>query len=204
MTTSATIPERTVDLRVADWENDLNAMAEELVAAGAPNRNGAKFSARRAMLDAEHVQALDMRRAERWGFALHQRARAVLRDGQAFTLAAAVGIAKRHLVDDAHYEAAAEGKRLGYTPAPGLTQRTPGRAMAIAAVRSYADWLEAHPDVPAPEKIEGACYQEAAEVVERLAAEHGVEVRENHSRWVEIDVTGGRGGVPVYHTVHVK
>ena len=37
------------------------------------------------------------------------------------------------------------------------------RARTIAAIHAYADWLAAHPEVPAPDQLEGTVFQHGVE-----------------------------------------
>lgn len=74
------------------------------------------------------------------------------------------------------------------------------RAEAIAAIRAYADWLEAHPDVPAPTSIDMITHHHRSKISPadslRLALylvhEYGA-VKESISaqnRWVRIKPVG--------------
>lgn len=158
---------------------------------------------------------------DRWDLALYHRSRKIIRDGQARDARGALPEARRQLIDDAHYEAAAEARLREQSrhdalseeihavidqaagPDAALPRRVPGRAFKVAAIRSYADWLEAHPEIPMPDVVYGRSHWESAETVEALAAAAGVLVKGSRRsrRWVELPLTDE--GVKVTHTVFV-
>lgn len=87
-----------------------------------------------------------------------------------------------------------------------MTKHT--RAEIIAQVRAYADWLEQHPDVPAPNYIDMTTHQhyEAPGDVEKslelalaLVEKYGAEKHSSSSsnRWVSIKPLGAESAVEV-------
>jgi hypothetical protein len=80
------------------------------------------------------------------------------------------------------------------------------RAASIQAVRDYADWLEAHPDVPAPTSLVAAShphevsFTESVAVARQFAATYGATRHTNGGTgWVALDLGGDV--VNVRHTV---
>lgn len=53
----------------------------------------------------------------------------------------------------------------------GLPVREPGRAVVIAAIHAYADWLADHPEVPQPHSVMGTA-SIGVDRVERFAADN--------------------------------
>lgn len=89
-----------------------------------------------------------------------------------------------------------------------LTEREPGRALVIAAIHAYAEWLAAHPDVPVPVQLEGTVHRlddPAAEVaaVKNLADVHGATKHTSgNTGWATVAVM--TEPLKVLHTVFCK
>jgi hypothetical protein len=82
--------------------------------------------------------------------------------------------------------------------APALPRRVPGAAMVIQdaaddraeriqGIRDYADWLEANPDVPAPDSVDGHSHNVPKPVAAAFAAAyHGIKHQAGITRWVVV------------------
>jgi len=84
------------------------------------------------------------------------------------------------------------------------------RIQAIDAIRAFADWFEAHPDVPVPDSIDGNVYQhqvperQAVPVVKRMTDEHGATLHHNGDIAWSILRINTDGPVKISHTVFAK
>jgi len=88
---------------------------------------------------------------------------------------------------------------------PVLAQRHPGRALVIAAIHSYAQWLADNPDVPVPTQLSGSVHPTGAPGDARQAAldfhanHGGSKLSGGNSAWVDFQVSDSP--LPVRHVV---
>ena len=94
-------------------------------------------------------------------------------------------------------------------PTEDSAARVPGRALAIAAIHAYAEWLAEHPEVPIPGTLAASHHvdfslpvSERAAVVERFAAAHEIEVwRRGKTVGARLTVMSSEYPVEIDHSV---
>jgi hypothetical protein len=75
-----------------------------------------------------------------------------------------------------------------------MIQTDAQRAAALAGIRAYADWLEARPEVPTPDRIEGVVYDrgdqaESIAAVAKFARVFGAGLQHSSgTAWAVLDV----------------
>lgn len=98
------------------------------------------------------------------------------------------------------------GKVVRMTQPVPDTAGQPPRALTIAAIHAYAEWLAANPDVPVPDGIDGHCYQHGVAPEASVAAAAAVSDAHNgkrhvngSSKWITVDVMAQP--VKIQHTI---